>query len=581
MYKILLILTLLLFLTSITLIPLSSTIYSSTNQKFFQYISTIIFDNSPLIEILTYHNSTLNITFNNLHGSYVNLTFTQNFSRSYIYISTYVANNYLLVFLRNESSVSSKAVIINVTCEVYVLNSSLKIVNKEDNITPFSTVDGNYVIAIDVYEKGIINYNITESNDIIEIQIPIVNVLIHAVNIINGEIENISIENITAFPYKFIIISHNSTAEFTTPFTYYAGNQVPVFSSNNYVYLILPIYSNNYSKIIKYKILKIDLVNKEINPVIVNFSGYLSTYIFSDIDGNYYILLYNESKILVYNLNGNLMSVLPVNKYTIFLENPYYKYYLSYTTSDVHVPEEIVIGNKIERLYNISNVLPETEGYIYNNYLIFLNIYYPLNFPLVNILIIGNNTQLRINDVYPPPLFIINKNTPPIIVIYKNSTKIYLIQINNSIKNISLSYNLTITNGIIISNNIKYSTEPSIPPVTPGLLVFFSGTIIFHSETLLSPLIVFNNGTYALVNPYNISQRILIPKGYYIVGIYNSTILLYSHGKFYMSNLIPLIHVNISSNSMGEQVNYILLTSSLSILVIVIYVVIKIKDKLF
>lgn len=576
MYKILVILTLLLFLTSVTLIPLSSTIYSSTNQKFFQYISTIIFDNSPLIEILTYHNSTLNITFNNLHGSYVNLTFTQNFSRSYIYISTYVANNYLLVFLRNESSVSSKAVIINVTCEVYVLNSSLKIVNKEDNITPFSTVDGNYVIAIDVYEKGIINYNITESNDIIEIQIPIVNVLIHAVNIINGEIENISIENITAFPYKFIIISHNSTAEFTT----YAGNQVPVFSSNNYVYLILPIYSNNYSKIVKYEILKIDLVNKEINPVIINFSGYLSTYIFSDIDGNYYILLYNESKILVYNLNGNLMSVLSVNKYTVFLENPYYKYYLSYTTSAIHVPAEIVIGNKIEMLYNTSNVVPETEGYIYNNYLIYIYYPYPLNFSLVNILIIGNNTQLRINNIYPP-LFIINKNAPPIIVIYKNSTKTYLIQINNSIKNISLPYNLTVANGIIISNNIKYLTGPSIPPVTPSLLVFFPGTIIFHLETLLSPLIAFNNGTYALVNPYNISQKILIPKGYYIVGIYNSTILLYSHGKFYMSNLIPLIYVNISSNSMGEQVNYILLASSLSILVIVIYVIIRIKDKLF
>jgi len=577
MYRILLILTLLLFLTSVTLIPLSSTIYSSTNQKFFQYISTIIFDNSPLIEILTYHNSTLNITFNNLHGSYVNLTFTQNFSRSYIYISTYVANNYLLVFFRNESLVSSKAVIINVTCEVYVLNSSLKIVNKEDNITPFSTVDGNYVIAIDVYEKGIINYNITENNDIIEIQIPIVNVLIHAVNIINGEIENISIENITAFPYKFIIISHNSTAEFTT----YADYQVPVFSSNNYVYLILPIYSNNYSKIIKYKILKIDLVNKEISPVIINFSGYLSTYIFSDIDGNYYILLYNESKILVYNLNGNLMSVLPVNKYTILLESSYYKYYLSYTTSAVHVPGEIVIGNKIERLYNISNVLLETEGYIYNNYLIYIYYYpYPLNLSLASILIISNNTQLRINNIYPS-LFIINKNTPPIIVIYKNSTKTYLIQINNSIKNISLPYNLTIANGIIISNNIKYSTEPLVPPVTPGLLVFFSGNIVFHSETLLSPLIAFNNGTYALVNLYNISQRILIPKGYYIVGIYNSTILLYSHGKFYMSNLIPLIHVNISSNSMGEQVNYILLASSLSILVIVIYVIIRIKDKLF
>jgi len=156
-----------------------------------------------------------------------------------------------------------------------------------------------------------------------------------------------------------------------------------------------------------------------------------------------------------------------------------------------------------------------------------------------------------------------------------------LIQINNSIKNISLPYNLTIANGIIISNNIKYSTEPSVPPVTPGLLAFFSRNIVFHSETLLSPLIAFNNGTYALVNLYNISQRILIPKGYYIVGIYNSTILLYSHGKFYMSNLIPLIHVNISSNSMGEQVNYILLASSLSILVIVIYVIIRIKDKLF
>lgn len=515
------------------------------------FISLIVLEGKPIMVIQTSKADFLNITLEDVNRNRITLpTISLNESN----VLTYTYDGYLVIEMRAQGSLT-----------VHVIDSSLTLISNiklnYNYSVQYPLLTGDYIVLISKKLVGVISRNMTTNGSLLEENIPIYNISISATNFINKYEKNISISDVIGYPLNLTLIKdHIITGSF------FPLNEVlPIFTYKNWIYIVYPIYSN--STIGEYEIEAVNLNTGSISSTEIKFRGYMSGYIPSNLEGLRFLVFYNESNISVYSINGSYMESLEINNYTKQLEKPYAIYtplfplvLLSSSLTLVNpivVPLSIEVGPIINIVNYSVNVLPSVANRISDYYLL-------ANFNPYLYLVLFNTTYgLNIHNV--SNFYIYNKSV--LLILFYNSTISYY-QIGKRGLN-SLPSGTMISTGLVVENNsVQYYHNP---------IFFYQNFPLIQG----SPIIMkYNNGTYELVISLP-NSTIYIPRGYFVVGVYNNTIVLYHKGKLYLSLGDKLHEINFSIPRDNDSfTNYIIVYVIILLVSIAIYIIIREKDRI-
>ncbi|SAI86743.1 hypothetical protein AB1303_08490 [Saccharolobus solfataricus] len=543
-------------LTIILLVLILSEFFNSilvkTSSVTSTFISLIVLDGKPIIVIQTFRGDFLNIILENVNGQKITLP---SISLNVSNILAYTYDEYLVIEIQNQGNLT-----------VYVIDSSLALINSLKLTYNYSiqhpVLSGNYLVLINQKLTGIISRNIRLNSSLLEENIPIYNISLSAFNIISNHNENISIDDVTGFPLNFTLIKGRYIIGSFFPL----NGVLPIFTYKNWIYIIYPIYSN--STISKYEVKTVDLNTSSVNSTEIKFRGYMSGYMPSNLDGLRVLVFYNESNISIYSVNGTYMESLYINSYTRQLEKPYAVYTQFFPlvvfssslalVNPIVVPTSIEIGPIISVTNYSINIIPPITTRISDYYLL-------ANFnPFLHLVLFNTTYGITIPQVAN---FYIYNESILLILFYNSSISYYEIGKNGLNR---LPSGTIISTGLIVENNsIQYYHNPiflyqNIPPIQG------------------SPIILkkYDNGTYELVVGLP-NSTIYIPRGYFVVGVYNNTIVLYHKGKLYLSLGDKLHEVNLNiPQSNNEFQNYIVISVSILLISTAIYIIIREKDRI-
>ncbi|QXJ33875.1 hypothetical protein J5U22_00420 [Saccharolobus shibatae] len=515
------------------------------------FISLITLDGKPIMAIQTSKGDFLNMTLEDFNGRRITLpTISLNASN----ILTYSYNKYLVIEMQAEGNLTA-----------YVIDSSLTLINhiklNYNYSVQYPLLTGNYLVLIGKKLLGVISRNITINGSLLEENIPIYNISISSINFINNNEKNISVTDVIGFPLNLTLIKDRIIAGSFFPLK----GVLPIFSYGNWIYIVSPIYFN--STIGGYEVEAVNLNTMSVSEIVIKFRGYMSEYIPSNLEGSRFLVFYNESNISVYSINGSYTESLEINSYTEQLEKPYAVYTQLFPSvvfssslalvNPIIVPMSIEIGSTINVVNYSVNVIPSIANRFSGYYLL-------TNFnPFLYLVLFNTTYGLNIHNV--ANFYIYNKSI--LLILFYNSSISYY-QIGKSALD-RLPSSTMISTGLIVENN---SVE------------YYNNTIFLYQNFPLiqgSPVILkYNNGTYELIISLP-NSTIYIPRGYFVVGVYNNTIVLYHKGKLYLSLGDKLHEINFSIPRDNDSfTNYIIVYVIILLVSIAIYIMIREKDRI-
>ncbi len=618
--SIILILIVLLALT-LPLISNSSVIFPKTS-GFYKYISVLDFSPQPILEILTYYKDTLNLTLLNLNdynhfsliirGPFITSTKLESINISV----TTISNSHILVVVKNITyfnpyvlfypvTLNDSNAYFKVNYQIYILNPNLVLEGEQtiDNLSINSDslnspiITGCYVVFMNYRIARNISWTYIDGNITLKAVIPIVNVTISSKNILTGKELNMTLANVTLFPSQIEAIYRN----YTITYGLFQSNLLAL-NHNNKIFLVSPDYNRNIIE--KYVIYTINLSNATYEVNYINFRGFLDNNIIYDQNGESFLMFYNGSNVSIYSLNGKNIITLPSREFKE-LESSYLSYLLlsplTLNSTQLSIFNQlqkanISIFNKFITLgYNMSiqnvSFKEPTYTFLYDDkYLIILtfppispNTLSPLIiFPASLIYVITNNPEIiitsRNNSYITLNISTVLFNSRNYPLVYVSNSSAYAL-VGNGIFKIGSS--IDISDGIQIINettNYLYSDNNVYNFLYSPSIGYPISTISLYSQSSHVILTRDNN----VINPYNLSQTFHIPKGFYVIGIWENEIILYNKGNFYTSTILSISSLpeNLNDTTQSHQdfpLYYIIPTILLIIAVIIIY---RIKDRI-
>ncbi|AOL16603.1 hypothetical protein BFU36_07715 [Sulfolobus sp. A20] len=606
---------------TLPLISNSTVIFPKTS-GFYEYISVLDFSSQPILEILTSYKDTLNLTLLNLNdysnfsliikGPFITSTKLESINISV----TTIDNSYILVVVKNITyfnpyvlfypvTLNNSNAYFKVNYQIYILNPNL-VLEGEQNIENVSInsdisnspiITGCYVVFMNYRIIRNISWTYIDGNITLRAAIPIVNVTISAKNILTGKKLNMTLDNITLFPRQIDMLYRN----YTINYDLFQSNLL-VLHYNNEIFLISLDY--NQIRVEKYIVYIIDLSNSTHKVNYINFRGYLDNNIIYDQNGEPFLTFYNASNVSIYSLNGENIITLPSRQFEE-LESSYFSYILlpplTLNSTQLSILNQlqkanvslfskfIILGYNIS-IENISFTQPTYVFLYHDKYLIILT---PSLFSLKTSVSPIFASPILPATIYNPEVIITSRNnsytTLNVSTVLFNSRNYPLVYVSNStayalINNgiFKIPSSIDISNGIQIINrsiNYLYSDRNVYNFLYSPLIGYPISTISLYSQNSHVILTGDNN----VINPYNLSQIFHIPKGYYVIGIWENEIILYNKGKFYTSTILPLSSLpeNLNNTTFSHEdfplYYYIIPITLLIITAIIIY---KIKDRI-
>ncbi|QGA55285.1 hypothetical protein GFS03_12215 [Sulfolobus sp. E5-1-F] len=526
------------------------------------FMSLVVLDGKPIIAIQTYEGDFLNITLEGVNGNRITLPLI---SLNTSNVQAYVYDKYLVIGIQERGSLT-----------VYVIDSSLASINhiklNYNYSVQYPLLTGSYLVLISKKLVGVISRNVAinysllinyivfnlNNSSLFKENIPIYNISIFAINFINNYEKNISITDAIGFPLNFTPTENNTIGD---PF-FPLNGVLPIFSYENWIYIVNPVYSN--STIEGYEVETVNLNTGSVSSTAIKFKGYMSECIPSNPDGLQFLVFYNESNISVYSINGSYIESLEINNFTKQLERPYAIYepslppvFFGPLNGLLFVYPILEIGPTINIISISIATVPSLTIHISDYYLIARS-YLDTNLVLFN-------TTYGLNIYNMSNFYIYNKSI--LLISFYNSSLSYY-EIGKTFLN-RLPPNTIISTGLVVENNsVQY---------------YHNSSFLSQNFPLIqgSPIILrYNNGTYELVVGLP-NSTIYIPREYFVVGVYNNTIVLYHKGKFYLSPGDKLHELNFSiQRDSNNFTNYIIVCVIVLLVSIGIYVIIREKDRI-